>query len=236
MFTHRAHVGDGAAVSVQAQDDPLAIVTRDHGIQPGQHLRQLAQQRPVARGQELVEHLARVGGVGHVALVAPIHAVAQVAHRRRLEVLTAGGQALAIDIHHQVMPGGQDVPEAAVATDGLMEVVVHGRGLLGGDAIEPAMDSPLVGEASAQSGLESGVRPQDAVARADALEAGGQAGQQGGDAVFRAIGGTASGRRYFSPGLFSHPVVGQAEDVGVVEDAFGHDDTEAIAGPWYGWG
>ena len=95
------------------------------------------------------------------------------------------------------------------------------------------MDGPLVGEASAQAGLESGVGPQDAVARADALEAGGQAGQQGGDAVFRAIGGAASGR--VAQGQLS-PGVGQAEDVGLAEDAFGHNDAEAIAGPWYGWG
>jgi hypothetical protein len=91
------------------------------------------------------------------------------------------------------------------------------------------MDSSLVWEASAQAGLESRVGSQGAVARADALEAGGQSGQHGGDTLLGAIGGTASG--WMAQGQLG-PVVGQAEDVGLVEDAFGHEDTETIAAPW----
>lgn len=153
------------------------------------------------------------------------------AQRRLLEVLAACDQPLAVNVQRQVVPRVQDRPETAVAADGLMEVVAQSRRLRGGDLVEPAVDSPLIGEASAQSGLQGGVGPQNAVARCDALESGGQSGHQRGDTLLGTVGGAASAG--VAQGQL-HPGVRQAERIRFAEDSFGQHDAETDASPWYG--
>src|SRR5580704_12303339 len=80
---------------------------------------------------------------------------------------------------------------------------------------------------------EGGVRPQQAVARCNALEASGQAGQEGGNPLLRAVGGASPGgvaQRQLRPSL------AQAQHLGLAEDALDQHDTESAARPWCGRG
>jgi hypothetical protein len=141
----------------------------------------------------------------------------------------SGHQPLAIDIHHQQLPRAQHLPEAAVGVDDPMQVLPDAGGLVGGDLVEPAVDGALVGETAAEPGLQRGVGPQPGVARGDPLEAGGQAGEQGEHALLGAVGGAAPGG--VAQGQVG-PGVGQAQGLGLAQEAFDENDAETTGGLW----
>jgi hypothetical protein len=222
-------IADGARMAVAADHHLATLVPGDDRIQAVEQGRQLAHQGFVARGQPLVEDFARLGGIANVADVTVIDALAQPTAGRLLEAVAARHQPLAIDVHGQLPAAEEDVAEAAVGADDLVQVVAHLGGLVGSGLAEPAMDGALVGEAAAGAGLQGGVGAEPGVARADAPQAAGQANQDSGETVAGPVGGGPA--RGVAQGELV-PSAGQLEGVGLTQQALGEDDAEAAADGW----
>jgi hypothetical protein len=86
-----------------------------------------------------------------------VDATAQVAAVGTLKALAARYQPLAIDVQHQQPPRPQFLPKAPVAADDGVQVLTQSDRLGFGDLPQPAMDRPLVGEATAKALAERAV-------------------------------------------------------------------------------